>query len=318
MNPYQDTSDMSERIDLGGKVAVVTGAGGGLGRAHALLLASRGARVVVNDLGGDVSGVGRSSAAAERVAEEIRAAGGEAIASGASVTDFAEVTDMVAQAVAAWGGVDILVNNAGILRDKTFAKMALDDFRLVVEVHLMGAVNCTKAVWDGMRERGWGRVVFTTSSSGLYGNFGQSNYGAAKMALVGLMQTLALEGAKANIRVNCLAPSAATRMLEGLMPEDELAALAPEAVSPAILALVGEEAPTRTILCAGAGSFEQAYVTLTHGAHLGTGDDVPERLLASLDRVGAIEGMTIPATGFEQPRLELAKAGVVPAAEDAA
>jgi NAD(P)-dependent dehydrogenase (short-subunit alcohol dehydrogenase family) len=306
---------MSERIDLTGKVAIVTGAGGGLGRAHALLLASRGARVVVNDLGGDVSGVGRSSAAAERVAQEIRAAGGEAIADGASVTDVEAVNAMVARAVDSWGRIDILVNNAGILRDKTFAKMALDDFRLVVEVHLMGAVNCTKAVWDGMRERGYGRIVFTTSSSGLYGNFGQSNYGAAKMALVGLMQTLALEGAKANIRVNCLAPSAGTRMLDGLMPEDQLAALAPEAVSPAVLALVAEDAPTRTILCAGAGSFEQAHVTLTRGTYLGTGDDVAERLLASLDEVGALDGMIVPDPGSIQPRLELTRAGVVPAAE---
>ena len=301
---------MNGRIDLNGKVAIVTGAGGGLGREHALLLARRGARVLVNDLGGDVTGIGRSSAAAESVAQEIRAAGGEAIANGASVTSADEVDAMVAQAVDAWGRVDILVNNAGILRDKTFAKMTLDDFRVVVEVHLMGSVNCTKAVWDGMRERGYGRIVFTTSSSGLFGNFGQSNYGAAKMALVGLMQTLALEGAKANIRVNCLAPSAATRMLEGLMPEEQLAALAPAAVSPAILALVGEDAPTRTILCAGAGSFEQAHVTLTRGVHLGTGDDVPERLLASLDDVGTLEDITIPATGFVQQQQELANAGL--------
>ncbi|HEY7807515.1 MAG TPA: SDR family NAD(P)-dependent oxidoreductase [Croceibacterium sp.] len=301
---------MSERIDLTGKVALVTGAGGGLGRAHALLLASRGARVVVNDLGGDVSGAGRSSAAAESVAREIQAAGGEAIVSGASVTDPAEVAAMVAQVVDRWGAVDILVNNAGILRDKTFAKMPLEDFRLVVEVHLMGAVNCTKAVWGLMRERGYGRIVFTTSSSGLYGNFGQSNYGAAKMALVGLMQTLALEGAKANIRVNCLAPTAGTRMLEGLMPADVLAALAPEAVSPAILALVAEDAPTRTILCAGAGSFEQAHITLTHGIHLGRGKDTAERLLGALDEVAAREGEIIPASGAEQGQLELAKAGL--------
>jgi NAD(P)-dependent dehydrogenase (short-subunit alcohol dehydrogenase family) len=232
-----------------------------------------------------------------------------------SVTDPGEVEAMVAEVVGAWGGVDILVNNAGILRDKTFAKMALDDFRLVVEVHLMGAVHCTKAVWNMMRERGYGRIVFTTSSSGLFGNFGQSNYGAAKMALVGLMQTLALEGAKADIRVNCLAPSAATRMLEGLMPAESLAALAPEAVSPAILALVGDDAPTRTILCAGAGSFEQAHITLTRGVHLGRGPDVAERLLASLDAVGALEEMTIPANGFEQPELELTKAGLSLGAE---
>ena len=306
---------MSERIDLTGRVAIVTGAGGGLGRTHALLLASRGARVLVNDLGGSLAGVGRSSDAAEQVAREIRAAGGEAIANGASVTDPAEVAAMVAQAVDAWGTVDILVNNAGILRDKTFAKMPLEDFRLVVEVHLMGAVNCTKAVWDIMRERGYGRIVFTTSSSGLYGNFGQSNYGAAKMALVGLMQTLALEGARADIRVNCLAPTAGTRMLEGLMPAEVLAALAPEAVSPAILALVADNAPTRTILCAGAGSFEQAHITLTRGIHVGWGDDAAERVLGAIGEVGSLEGMAIPANGAAQGQLELAKAGLSVSAE---
>jgi NAD(P)-dependent dehydrogenase (short-subunit alcohol dehydrogenase family) len=300
---------MGERIDLTGKVAIVTGAGGGLGRAHALLLARRGARVVVNDLGGDLAGVGRSSEAAEKVAQEIRAAGGEALASGASVTEPDEVAAMVAQAVDRWGGVDILVNNAGILRDKTFAKMPLEDFRLVVEVHLMGAVICTRAVWNLMRERGYGRIVFTTSSSGLYGNFGQSNYGAAKMALVGLMQTLALEGAKAGIRVNCLAPTAGTRMLDGLMPAEALAALSPEAVSPAVLALVADSAPTRTILCAGAGGFEQAHITLTRGIHLADLDDAPEQLLGSLDQLADLEGMAIPASGAAQGALELAKAG---------
>jgi NAD(P)-dependent dehydrogenase (short-subunit alcohol dehydrogenase family) len=301
---------MSERIDLTGKVAIVTGAGGGLGRAHALLLASRGARVLVNDLGGDLAGVGRSSEAAERVVREIRAAGGEALANGASVTSTDEVAAMVAQAIDAWGRVDILVNNAGILRDRTFAKMPLEDFRLVVEVHLMGSVICTKAVWDIMRERGFGRIVFTTSSSGLYGNFGQSNYGAAKMALVGLMQTLALEGAKTDIRVNCLAPTAGTRMLDGLMPTEVLEALAPEAVSPAILALVADNAPTRTILCAGAGSYEQAHITLTRGIHVGAGDDAAERLLDALDQVGATEGLAIPVSGAAQGQLELAKAGL--------
>jgi len=299
---------MSDRIDLTGKVAIVTGAGGGLGRAHALLLASRGARVIVNDLGGDVAGVGRSSEAAESVAREIRAAGGQAIANGASVTSLEEVEAMVAHAVGEWGRVDILVNNAGILRDKTFAKMALEDFRLVVEVHLMGAVNCTKAVWNAMRERGYGRIVFTTSSSGLYGNFGQANYGAAKMALVGLMQTLALEGAKYDIRVNCLAPTAGTRMLEGLMSDEVLASLAPEMVSPAVLALVAENAPNRTVICAGAGSYEQAHITLTRGIYLGSGGDTAERLLASMRDVGALEAVAIPANGSEQGQLELAKA----------
>ena len=179
---------MTMRFD--GRVAIVTGAGGGLGRQHALALAARGARVVVNDLGGTVDGNGGTPKAAQAVVDEIRAAGGEAIANGASVTDAPAVQAMVEQALAAWGRVDILVNNAGILRDKSFGKMTLDDFRLVVDVHLMGAVNCTKAVWETMRAQNYGRIVMTTSSSGLYGNFGQANYGAAKMALVGLMQTL--------------------------------------------------------------------------------------------------------------------------------
>lgn len=302
---------MTDHIDLGGRVAIVTGAGGGLGRCHALLLASRGARVVVNDLGGSVSGVGRSSEAAEAVAAEIRAMGGEAIANAASVTDEAEVHAMVAEAIDRWGSVDILVNNAGILRDKSFAKMAIDDFRLVVEVHLMGAAICTKAVWDHMRQREYGRIVFTTSSSGLYGNFGQSNYGAAKMALVGLMQTLSIEGARSNIKVNCLAPTAGTRMLEGILADDVLAALTPAAVSPAVLALVAEDAPTRTVLCAGGGSFEQAHITLTRGIHIGGTErgEVADELLGRLGEVASMDGMTIPAEAFEQSRLELAKAG---------
>ena len=195
------------------RVAIVTGAGGGLGREHALALAARGAKVVVNDLGGARDGSGGSSSAAEAVVAEIKAAGGEALANGASVTEADAVQTMIDQALDRWGRIDILVNNAGVLRDKSFAKMTLEDFRFVVDVHLMGAVNCTKAVWESMRERNYGRIVMTTSSSGLYGNFGQSNYGAAKMALVGLMQTLAIEGAKNDIRVNCLAPTAHTLSL---------------------------------------------------------------------------------------------------------
>src|SRR5512147_333839 len=223
-------------LDFTGRVAIVTGAGGGLGREHALLLAKRGAKVVVNDLGGARDGSGHSLTAAEAVVAEIRAAGGEAIANGASVTDYEAVQAMVQQAIDTWGRVDILVNNAGILRDKTFAKMELADFRLVLDVHLMGAVHCTKAVWPVMTAQKYGRIVMTTSSSGLYGNFGQSNYGAAKLALVGLMQTLALEGAKNDIRVNCLAPTAATRMTAGMMSDASLDALDPALVSPALLA----------------------------------------------------------------------------------
>lgn len=297
-------------LSFEGRVAIVTGAGNGLGRCHALALAKRGAKVVVNDLGGARDGTQASLGAAQKVVEEIREAGGEAMANGASVTDIAAVEAMVADTMAQWGRVDILVNNAGILRDKTFAKMDLADFRTVVDVHLMGAVNCTKAVWEIMRSQKYGRVVFTTSSTGLYGNFGQSNYGAAKMALVGLMQTLALEGAKHDIRVNCLAPTAATRMTEDVLPQAALDLLKPEAVTPGLVYLVSQEAPTRTVLCAGGGAFEQAYVTLTKGLMLGAGEDVPEQLALRRDALADRAGEIVPGSGFVQAEVELGKAGV--------
>ncbi len=296
-------------LDFKGRVAIVTGAGGGLGRQHALALAARGAKVVVNDLGGARDGTSgtQSMTAAQAVVEEIRAAGGEAMANGASVTDFAAVQTMVADAVAKWGRVDILVNNAGILRDKSFAKMEIADFALVVDVHLMGAVNCSKAVWAIMNEQKYGRILMTTSSSGLYGNFGQANYGAAKMALVGLMQTLSIEGAKNDIRVNCLAPTAATRMTEGLMSEEVLAALKPEAVVPAMLVMVSETAPNRTILCAGAGTFEAAHITLTQGVHIGLSSDAPELLAAKLAEVTNRQNDTVPLSGSAQGTNEIGK-----------
>ncbi len=296
-------------LDFKGRVAIVTGAGGGLGRQHALALAARGAKVVVNDLGGARDGTSgtQSMTAAQAVVEEIRAAGGEAMANGASVTDFAAVQTMVADAVAKWGRVDILVNNAGILRDKSFAKMEIADFALVVDVHLMGAVNCSKAVWAIMNEQKYGRILMTTSSSGLYGNFGQANYGAAKMALVGLMQTLSIEGAKNDIRVNCLAPTAATRMTEGLMSEEVLAALKPEAVVPAMLVMVSETAPNRTILCAGAGTFEAAHITLTQGVHIGLSSDAPELLAAKLAEVTKRQNDTVPLSGSAQGTNEIGK-----------
>ena len=295
-------------LDFKGRVAIVTGAGGGLGRQHALALAARGAKVLVNDLGGTLDGSGGSASAAQAVADEIRAAGGEALANGASVTDFAAVQAMVRQAVDAWGRVDILVNNAGILRDKSFAKMDMADFRLVVDVHLMGAANCCKAVWPHMVAQQYGRIVMTTSSTGLYGNFGQANYGAAKLAQVGLMQTLAIEGAKYNIHVNALAPTAATRMTEGLMPQEVLDALKPEAVVPAMLVLAHEIAPSRTILCAGAGTFEAAHITLTQGIHLGIGADVPEQLAARLAEVTERAGEQVPQSGAAQGTNEVGKA----------
>ena len=297
---------MSIRFD--GRVAIVTGAGQGLGRQHALALAARGAAVVVNDLGGSVDGRGGAAAAAQVVVDEIHAAGGRAMASAASVTDFVAVEAMVAAAMREWGRVDILINNAGILRDKSFAKMDVADFRLVMDVHVMGAVHCTKAVWDIMRERNYGRIVMTTSSSGLFGNFGQANYGAAKMALVGLMQTLSIEGAKHDIRVNCLAPTAATRMTENLLPEAMRRLLDAGAVTPGLIALVAEDAPTRAILCAGAGAFERAHVTLTQGVHVGQPVDAAERVAAQWPAISNREGETVPESGNAQSMLEIGKA----------
>jgi NAD(P)-dependent dehydrogenase (short-subunit alcohol dehydrogenase family) len=289
-----------------GRVAIVTGAGGGLGREHALGLARRGARLVINDLGGARDGSGGSATAAEAVVAEIEAMGGEAIASAASVTDFDAVRGMVEAAMSKWGRIDILVNNAGVLRDKTFAKMELEDFRFVVDVHLMGAVNCTKAVWEIMRAQNYGRIAMTTSSSGLYGNFGQSNYGAAKMALVGLMQTLAIEGQKNDIRVNCLAPTAHTRMTEDLGAALPLEHLGPELVTPGLLYLVSEDAPTRMILAAGAGGFERAYVTLTQGIRV-TGEDAPEQVAARIGEISDRTGETVPEMGAAQGMIELGK-----------
>ena len=288
-------------MTLNGRVAIVTGSGGGLGRAHALFLARQGARVVVNDL---------AIEAAERVAAEIAAAGGEALAIAASVSDEAAVAAMVEQTIQHWGRIDILVNNAGILRDKSFAKMTLDDFRLVVDVHLIGAAVCSKAVWDIMRAQRYGRIVMTTSSSGLYGNFGQANYGAAKMALVGLMQTLAIEGEKYDIRVNCLAPTAATQMTDGVLADDSLRLLDPTLVSPGLLLLADADAPTRAILCAGAGHFAAAHVTLTEGRHLGAGDEVGVRLLRDWANIADPAGEIVPAYGFMQAERELASAGM--------
>ena len=292
---------MTKRLQ--GRVAIVTGAGGGLGRTHALELARHGARVVVNDL--------VHSATADLVADEIRSHGGEALVCLGDVTRADEMEAMAAHTVAAWGRIDILVNNAGILRDKSFAKMSLDDFRRVLDVHVMGAVHCTRAVWAQMQAQQYGRIVMTTSSSGLYGNFGQANYGAAKMALVGLMQTLALEGEKRNVRVNCLAPSAATAMTAGVLPPEALARLTPESVSPALLPLVDENAPTRMILLAGAGSFEAAHITMTRGLFIGDDARAGERLCAELAVLQDRSGETVPASGWEQYRLELAKADAV-------
>lgn len=289
---------MSIRFD--NRVAIVTGAGNGLGRAHALGLAARGAKVAVVDFGGALDGSGGSSTAAERVVEEIRAAGGEAMAHGANVADFAQVEDMAARVSERFGRVDILVNNAGILRDKSFSKMDLADFRAVMDVHVMGSVNCTKAVWDGMRERNYGRIVFTASASGIFGNFGQSNYGAAKAAMVGLMNVLHIEGAKNNIRVNTLAPTAATRMTENLLPEAVLKLMTPESITPGLLYLVSEDAPSRVILGAGAGAFARTIITETEGIYLDASERTPEAVAARFAEISATEGERALEGAFEQ------------------
>ncbi|HEX8644625.1 MAG TPA: SDR family NAD(P)-dependent oxidoreductase [Allosphingosinicella sp.] len=286
-------------ISYEGKVAIVTGAGGGLGRAYALALAKRGAKVVVNDLGGARDGSGTSNAA-QKVVGEIEAAGGTAMANASSVTDLAQVEAMVAEANEVWGGVHILINNAGILRDKSFAKMSMDDFRLVVEVHLIGSANCTKAVWETMRAQAYGRILMTSSSTGLYGNFGQANYGAAKLGLAGLAKTLALEGAKYDIRVNSIAPTAATRMTEDIFPPEMLAAFNPENVVPAALFLVSDDAPTNAIVGAGAGVVQAAYVTLTPGVALPEGDRTPEAVAAAWDRITDRTLEIVPQSGAEQ------------------
>ncbi len=273
-----------------GKVAIVTGAGGGLGRCHALELARRGARVVVNDLGGAMDGTGGSSDAALAVVEEIKAAGGEAIANGGSVSDRQGAKSMVRDAMDTWGRVDVLINNAGILRDKSFAKMELDDFEIVLDVHLMGSVNVTKEVWPIMREQNFGRIVMTTSPSGLYGNFGQTNYGAAKLGLVGFMNSLKIEGAKNNIHTNAIAPVAATRMTENLMPEAALKALGPELVTPAVVYLCTEDAPNGVVIQAQGGKYSIACIVENEGVNLGTDatvEDIAENYARIADLTGA-------------------------------
>lgn len=290
---------MAMRFD--GQVAIVTGAGNGLGKSHALGLAARGAKVLVNDLGAAVDGSGGTLSAAEQVVAEIEAAGGEAMANGANVTKMDEVQAMVEQAHSRWGRVDILVNNAGILRDKTFAKMPIEDFQLVVDVHLMGSANCTKAVWDIMREQEYGRIVMTTSSSGLYGNFGQSNYGAAKMGVVGLMNTLHLEGAKYGIHVNALAPAATTRMTENLGSDQRaLDLMTVESVTAGLLYLVTKEAPSRLILCAGAGGYAATRIYETDGIYLTPDQQTPEDVAAGITQILDNTEQVMSQTGAEQ------------------
>jgi NAD(P)-dependent dehydrogenase (short-subunit alcohol dehydrogenase family) len=297
----------SAAIRFDNRVAIVTGAGGGLGRCHALGLAARGAKLVINDRGGAVDGTGRS-AAAEKVVAEIAAAGGAAMADTADVTDPAQVAAMVEKTLARWGRIDILVNNAGILRDKSFGKMALEDFRAVLDVHVMGSVHAAKAVWERMRAQNYGRIVLTTSSSGLYGNFGQANYGTAKAALIGLMKVLDQEGRKNNIRVNILSPTAATRMTEALLPEEDRGLLDPASVTPGLLYLVSEDAPSGVMLCAGAGCFARAEVVETEGIYLEAAQRTPEHIATRFADISATAGAAPLADAWAQTKKYVALA----------
>ena len=289
---------MTIRFD--GRVAIVTGAGNGLGRAHALGLASRGAKIEVNDFGGARDGTGGSLTVAQTVVEEIRKTGGVAIADGADVSDFEQVQAMVDRATKEWGKVDLLCANAGILRDKSFAKMESADFARVLDVHLIGTFNCCKAVWNGMRERNYGRIVLTTSSSGLFGNFGQANYGAAKAGIVGLMNVLAEEGRKSDIRVNTISPTAATRMTEELLPPQALKLMKAESITPAVLYLLCEDAPTRTIMGAGAGSFAVIKIMETEGINLPQNEWTPEAIAAHFAEIGDMSTARALENAFQQ------------------
>ena len=286
-------------LDFTGKTVIVTGSGGGLGRSHALEFARRGANVVVNDLGGSVDGSGGSSEAADAVVKSIIDNGGKAISNGASVTDDKGVANMVEQTLSEFGRIDVLVNNAGVLRDKSFTNMSMSDFEFVVDVHLMGTVKTTHAVFPIMKEQNYGRIVVTTSSSGLYGNFGQSNYGAGKMGVVGMMNTLELEGAKYNIHVNALAPVAWTRMTEDLMPPEAEALLTPESVTPAVVFMSSDQAPSGQIICAGAGVFAAAQVVETPGKLLGL-DAAAEDVAANWEEISDLTEAKPLGMGFEQ------------------
>ena len=293
-------------ISFKDKVAIVTGAGGGLGREYALELARRGAKVVVNDLGGARDGTGHSDSALA-VVEEIKAAGGEAMSNGGNVANYDQMLELVAKAKEAWGGVHVLINNAGILRDKSFAKMEIADFNLVLQVHVMGSANCTKAVWETMREQNYGRILMTASSTGLYGNFGQTNYGAAKLGLAGFTKSLYLEGAKNNIKVNTLAPIAATRMTEDILPPEAFKAFDPVNVVPAALFLVSEDAPSNVIMGAGGGFFHTANVTMTRGIALAEADRTPESVAANWAAISDRAGETVPQSGAEQSMAAIAR-----------
>ncbi len=286
-------------ISFDGQVAIVTGAGNGLGRSHALELGKRGAKVVVNDFGGARDGTGGEMGPAEKVAQEIIEAGGEAIANGANVANYSDCEAMAAQAMEKWGRIDVLINNAGILRDKSFGKMEMENWNIVVDVHLTGSANCSRAVWNHMKDQNYGRILMTTSTSGIYGNFGQANYGAAKLGLVGLMNTLCIEGAKNNIQINCISPTAATRMTEDILTEDMLAKLDPKFVTPAAVFLVSTEAPNHTVMFAGAGSYTTMQISESAGMHLAEEDRNADGVAANFAAISDMSNPDVFYSGTE-------------------
>lgn len=286
-------------ISFNGQVAIVTGAGNGLGRSHALELGKRGAKVVVNDFGGARDGTGGEMGPAEKVAQEIIEAGGEAIANGANVANYSDCEAMAAQAMEKWGRIDVLINNAGILRDKSFGKLEMENWNIVVDVHLTGSANCSRAVWNHMKDQNYGRILMTTSTSGIYGNFGQANYGAAKLGLVGLMNTLCIEGAKNNIQINCISPTAATRMTEDILTEDMLAKLDPKFVTPAAVFLVSTEAPNHTVMFAGAGSYTTMQISESAGMHLAEEDRNADGVAANFAAISDMSNPDVFYSGTE-------------------
>ena len=286
-------------ISFDGQVAIVTGAGNGLGRSHALELGKRGAKVVVNDFGGARDGTGGEMGPAEKVAQEIIDAGGEAIANGANVANYSDCEAMAAQAMEKWGRIDVLINNAGILRDKSFGKLEMENWNMVVDVHLTGSANCSRAVWNHMKDQNYGRILMTTSTSGIYGNFGQANYGAAKLGLVGLMNTLCIEGAKNNIQINCISPTAATRMTEDILTEDMLAKLDPKFVTPAAVFLVSNEAPNHTVMFAGAGSYTTMQISESAGMHLAEEDRNADGVAANFAAISDMSNPDVFYSGTE-------------------
>jgi NAD(P)-dependent dehydrogenase (short-subunit alcohol dehydrogenase family) len=299
---------MSEfRFD--GRVAVVTGAGGGLGRAYALLLAARGAKVVVNDLGGTFDGSGADSTPAQKVVDEIKSAGGEAVANYDSVSEWESAQSIIKTAVDTYGKIDILINNAGILRDKSLLKMEMEDYRKIMSVHLDGTFFCTKAAFAHMREQAYGRIVSTASAAGLYGNFGQTNYGAAKMGIAGMMNSVAQEGARYNILANTIVPTAGTRLTFTVMPEEVIGKIKPEFVAPIVAWLCSEQCQeSAKMYSAGGGYFSRAAVVEGPGILFDPSKEITiEMVVEKLDQIKSLEGGREFASAMEQAGLILSK-----------